>query len=227
MIESRRTFSTADPRSALSCGTPRSVLPIFWKAVKSRLWYERELRVYRYPLDETPALPLPTIFRRDCLDDLQYYERSSKEQQPPHIYRAQAVERTAQGFHLYTFVDDGRLLHYAWLIERQTRGEDGWVDQVYFPPPETAVLFDHFTHPLARGRGLYFQALCRLLHDARKIEGARQAYVTVFASNGASRHVIEKAGFQYEGSLCKTRRLWWSKRYAVSPTDSRFSSALL
>src|SRR6476646_9367023 len=93
-------------------------------------------------------------------------------------------ERMAQGFHLYTYVEDGRLLHYGWLIDRQARGEDGWVDQVYFPPPETAVLFDHFTHPLARGRGLYFQAMCRLLHDAREFACARQAYVTVFGSNG-------------------------------------------
>ena len=230
MTKSQDISSSADPQalsSTFSGRTPRSILPLLWKAVKSRFWYVRELRVYRYPLDETPALPLPTIFRRDCLDDLKYYERSSKEQQPPDVYRTQAVERTAQGFHLYTFVEEGRLLHYAWLIERQTRGEDGWVDQVYFPPPDTAVLFDHFTHPLARGRGLYFQALCRLLHDARQIEGARQAYVTVFASNGASRHVIEKAGFQHEGSLFKERRLWWSKRYAVSPSDSRFKSALL
>ncbi|HKR78708.1 MAG TPA: GNAT family N-acetyltransferase [Nitrospira sp.] len=184
------------------------------------------MRIYRYPLDETPALPLPTIFRRDCLDDLQYYERSSKEQEPPDVYRTLAAERRAQGFHLYTFVENGRLLHYAWLIERQTRGEDGWVNQVYFPPPETAVLFDHFTHPVARGRGLYFQALCRLLHDARQIEGARQAFVTVFACNGASRHAIEKAGFQHEGSLFKERRLWQSTRYAVTPSG-RLKSALL
>ena len=204
----------------------RSVVPFFWKAVKNRLWYTRELRIYCYPLDETPALPLPKIFRRDCLDDLQYYERSSKEQYPPEVYRTLAVERTAQGFHLYTFVEGGRLLHYAWLIERQTRGEDGWVNQVYFPPPETAVLFDHFTHPLARGRGLYFHALCRLLHDARQIEGARQAYVTVFACNGASQHVIEKTGFQHVGSLFKERRLWRSTRYAVS-AGGAFPTALL
>jgi len=159
------------------------------------------LRVYRYPLDHTPPLPLPTIFRRNCLDDLKHYERSSKEQQPPDAYRTMAVERRAQGFHLYTFVEGDRLLHYGWLIERQTRGEDGWVDQVYFPPPDTAVLFDHFTHPLARGRGLYFQAMCRLLHDAWEVARARQAYVTVFGSNGPSRHVIEKVGFQYEGSM--------------------------
>ena len=119
-----------------------------------------------------------------------------------------------------------RRLHYAWLIERQIRGEDGWVDQVYFPPPDTAVLFDHFTHPLARGRGLYYQALCRLLHDARDVAGARQAYVTVFGRNEPSRHVIEKVGFQHEGSLIKERRLLWSRRYAVS-TGGTFPTSLL
>jgi L-amino acid N-acyltransferase YncA len=166
------------------------------------------------------------MFRWNCLDDLQYYERSSKEQHAADAYRAIAVERRAQGLHLYTLVENGRLLHYAWLIERQTRGEDGWVDQAYFPPVETAVLFDHFTHPLARGRGLYFQALCRLLHDARDIARARQAFVTVFASNGPSRHVIEKVGFHHEGSLFKERRLIWSRRYAVS-AGGEFKTALL
>ena len=195
-------------------------------AGRSRLWYCRELRIYRYPLEEAPHLPLPTLFRRNCLDDLRYYERSAKEQQTPDVYRRMAVERRAQGFHLYTFVAGGRLLHYAWLIERQTRGEDGWVNQAYFPPPETAVLFDHFTHPLARGRGLYYQALCRLLHDARDVTRARQAYVTVFGSNSPSRHVIEKVGFQHEGSLFKERRLIWSKRYAVS-AGGAFSTSLL
>jgi len=209
-----------------SRGDRSAVLPWLWGAVKRRVWYERELRVYRYPLDESPRVPRPTIFRRDCLDDLRFYERSSKEQHPAAAYRTMAGERMAQGFHLYTFVEDDRLLHYAWLIERQTRGEDGWVDQVYFPPPGTAVCFDHFTHPAARGRGLYFQALCLLLHEARDLAGARQAYVTVFGSNRPSRHVIEKVGFQHEGSLFKQRRLLWSTRYAVS-AGGPFATALL
>ena len=211
------------PVSALSLSF---LLPRLLKAARNRLWYGRELRIYRYPLEERPPLPFPTHFRRNCLDDLRYYEQSSSEQRPPEAYRKLAVERMAQGFHLYTLVEGDRLLHYGWLIERQTRGEDGWVQQVYFPPPETAVLFDHFTHPVARGRGLYFQALCRLLHDARDVARARQAYVTVFASNGPSRHVIEKVGFRHEASLFKERRLLRSSRYAVS-VDGRLATALL
>jgi len=196
------------------------------KAVWNRVWYRRELRVYCYPLADLSGLPHPTILERDCFDDLRYYERATKEQQTPHVYRKQALERMAQGFHLYTLVEYGRLLHYAWLIERQTRGEDAWVDQVYFPPPETAVLFDHFTHPSARGRGLYFQALCQLLHDAHDIAQARQAYVTVFGNNGPSRHVIERVGFHYEGSLCKERKLFRSRRYSI-PAHGEFRTALL
>ncbi len=214
------------PDASPSYGAPQPhFVSRLLRAGKNRLWYRRELRVYRYPLDKPPPLPLPTIFRRNCLDDLQYYERSSNEQHSPDTYRTMAIERRAQGLHLYTFVEGGRLLHYCWLIERQTRGEDGWVDQVYFPPLDTAVLFDHFTHPLARGRGLYFQALCRLLHDARDVARARQAFVTVFGSNGPSRHVIEKVGFQHEGSLFKERWLFYSRRYPVS-AGGEFPTAL-
>jgi RimJ/RimL family protein N-acetyltransferase len=210
-----KTQSPATASRASAVSAPWDLLAYLAGAMQRRVWYQRELRVYRYPLNEAPRLPRPAIFERNRFDDLQYYERSDKYQPSADVYRKMALERRAQGFHLYTFVQEGRLLHYGWLIERQTRGEDDWVQQVYFPPPDTSVLFDHFTHPAARGRGLYFQALCRLLHDARDLLGARQAYVTVFGSNGPSRHVIEKVGFQHEGSLFKERKLFWSTRYSV------------
>lgn len=216
--------ATASSTSPMS--SPYDLFAFLAGAIKRRVWYRRELRVYRYLLEDSPHFPRPVIFERNRFDDLQYYERSSKYQPSPDVYRKMALERRAQGFHLYTFVQQGRLLHYGWLIERQTRGEDDWVEQVYFPPPDTSVLFDHYTHPAARGRGLYFQALCRLLHDARDLAGARQAYVTVYGSNRPSRHVIEKVGFQHEGSLYKERRLFWSTRYSVG-AHGDFTTALL
>lgn len=220
---SQPTGPVAPPSASHAASVP---LGFLLHAVKSRLWYRRELRVYVHALDDLSQVPRFDIFRRDRLDDLRYYERSSKEQAPAHLYRKAAEERRAQGFHLYTFVQSGRLLHYGWLIERQTRGEDGWVEQVYFPPSETAVLFDHFTHPSARGRGLYTQALCSLLHEARDLARARQAYVTVFGCNGPSRHVIEKLGFQHEGSLYKEKKLLWCTRYAMAGRGE-FRTALL
>jgi RimJ/RimL family protein N-acetyltransferase len=221
MIPQSAPSSSASPLSF-----PYHLFVFLVGAMKRRLWYRRELRVYGYPLERSPPLPRPAIFERNRFDDLQYYERTDKYQPTPEAYRKMALERRTQGFHLYTFVQERRLLHYGWLIERQTRGEDDWVQQAYFPPPDTSVLFDHFTHPSARGKGLYFQALCRLLHDARDLAGARQAYVTVFGSNAPSRHVIEKVGFHHEGSLYKERKLFWSTRYSVGAHDD-FRTALL
>ena len=221
MIPQSAPSSSASPLSF-----PYHLLAFLAGAIKRRVWYRRELRVYGYPLEGRPPLPRPAIFARNRFDDLRYYERTDKYQPTPEVYRKMALERKTQGFHLYTFVQERRLLHYGWLIERQTRGEDDWVQQAYFPPPDTSVLFDHFTHPSARGKGLYFQALCRLLHDARDLAGARQAYVTVFGSNAPSRHVIEKVGFRYEGSLYKERKLFWSTRYSVGAHDE-FRTALL
>lgn len=206
--------------------SPVPVVGRLYSVLKNRIWYHRELRIYSFPLAEPLQLPRSTLFRRDCLEDLEYYEQVAKEQQSPEAYRRMGRERMAQGFHFYSYVSQGRLLHYAWLITRQSRGVDGWVDQVYFPPPDTAVLFDHFTHPSARGRGLYYQALCHLLNEAREFAAARQAYVTVFGSNTPSRHVIEKVGFEYEGSLCKERRLLWSRRYSIAARGG-FRTALL
>jgi RimJ/RimL family protein N-acetyltransferase len=221
MIRQSASSSSASPLSF-----PYHLLVLLAGAMKRRVWYRRELRVYGYPLEGSPPLPRPAIFERNRFDDLEYYERTDKYQPTPEAYRKMALERKTQGFHLYTFVQERRLLHYGWLIERQTRGEDDWVQQAYFPPPDTSVLFDHFTHPSARGKGLYFQALCRLLHDARDLAGARQAYVTVFGSNAPSRHVIEKVGFHHEGSLYKERKLFWSTRYSVGAHDE-FRTALL
>ena len=221
MIRQSTPSSSASPLSL-----PYHLLVVLAGAMMRRVWYRRELRVYGYPLQASPPLPRPAIFERNRFDDLQYYERTDKYQASPEVYRKMALERKTQGFHLYTFVQERRLLHYGWLIERQTRGEDDWVQQAYFPPPDTSVLFDHFTHPSARGKGLYFQALCRLLHDARDLAGARQAYVTVFGSNAPSRHVIEKVGFHHEGSLYKERKLFWSTRYSVGAHDE-FRTALL
>lgn len=217
---------SAPSSSASPLSFPYHLLAFLAGAMKRRVWYRRELRVYCYPLEGSPPLPRPAIFERNRFDDLKYYERTDKYQPSPEVYRKMALERKTQGFHLYTFVQERRLLHYGWLIERQTRGEDDWVQQAYFPPPDTSVLFDHFTHPSARGKGLYFQALCRLLHDARDLSGARQAYVTVFGSNAPSRHVIEKVGFHHEGSLYKERKLFWSTRYSVGAHDD-FRTALL
>ena len=190
------------------------------------MWHRLELRVYCCPVERIARLPRVTTMRRDCLEDLEHYEATDADQMAPEAYREAARQRRAQGHHLYTAVEDGRLVQYGWLIDRQARGEDAALGQVFFPPPDSAALYDHYTHPRARGRGLHFAGLCQRLHDAVDLAGAQRAFTYVYSGNTASRRGVERAGFEHVGSLVTERRLLMRRRY-TRPVARDFKSGLL
>lgn len=196
------------------------------QAIQKRLWYRLELRFYLCRITHAMNLAHPPLLRRDCFEDLRHYERFERDQLSTEEHRRESARRRSLGYHLYTLADQGRLLYYGWLVDRQERSEDPLLGQVFFPPSDSSILFDCFVHPLARGHGLYYRALCQMLHDARDLAGAAQACMGAFADNLASRHVIEKAGFRYIGSMIKERRLWLSQRYTVSAAPE-FRTGLL
>jgi RimJ/RimL family protein N-acetyltransferase len=196
------------------------------RAVRRGLWHRRELRVYVYPGDAIDLLPRPALMRRDCPEDLEYYAPTDASQLQRGAYRQVAERRMAIGHHLYTRVEGRLLVHYGWLIDRQERGEDLELRQVFFPPPESAALYDYYTHPSARGRGLYFSSLCQVLHDARDLAHARQAYIYIHRENVRSRHVAEKVGFTYVGSLVATQRLFRRQRRPRGASEG-FKAGLL
>jgi RimJ/RimL family protein N-acetyltransferase len=196
------------------------------RAAQRRFWYRREKRIYRFPTDLIAALPNARLLRRDRLEDLDCYERTGSWQMTTAAYREAARTRLKHGQHFYSLVEGGRLLHYAWLKPRHDEEKDLAVGQVFFPPPGSAALCDHYTHPLARGRGLYREAIHQLLHDAREVERADHVYIYVFADNHPSRRVIEKVGFRYVGSMIQEGRLRAVRRWSVS-AGGEFSTALL
>jgi GNAT superfamily N-acetyltransferase len=204
----------------------RQFLGQLWRVARKRVWYRCEKRIYVYEADRIPSLPNPNRLRRDQVEDLRFYEQTASWQLSADAYRDAAKRRLAQGEHLYTLVDGDRLLHYAWLQTCHTLGEDTAVGQAFFPPPDSSALYDHYTHPSARGKGLFFQALCQVLHDVPTLAKTKQAYIYVYGDNGPSRHVIEKIGFRYVGSLIEDRRLSNVRRYAVSG-GGPFRTALL
>ena len=194
----------------------RGLAAALWHIALKRVWYRCEKRIYVFEADRIAGLPNLNRLQRDRPEDLRYYEQTVLWQQSPDAYRATAQKRLAEGEHLYTLVEGNRLLHYAWLQPCLTRSEDTAVGQAFFPPPDSSALYDHYTHPAARGQGLYYQALCQLLHEVRSLTKTKQAYISVYGDNGPSRHVIEKIGFRYVGSLIEDRRLFTARRYAVS-----------
>lgn len=144
----------------------------------------------------------------------------------PEEYWRESCKRLKRGDHLYTLMLDGRLAYYGWLADRESRREEPLFGQVFLPPSDASIIFDCYTHPAARGRGLYYQALCQMLHDARELSHAEQVCIGTLAENQASRRVIEKIAFQYIGSMVNKRRLFKFERYAIA-SDSRFQTAYL
>jgi RimJ/RimL family protein N-acetyltransferase len=193
----------------------RSVLA----AIGRRLWSRRELRIYACSAERIRALPHPRLFSRDRWDDLRHctmwsYDHLSRQQ-----YLAVLEERRqVAGNHLYSLVENGVLVNYGWLTARQERAPDAAIGLEVIPPPCSASVWDCFTHPSARGRGLYRQSLWQSMHDAVELDGANQVFVYVYADNAMSRRVIEKAGFEYHGSLVLERRLFRTKRCSMSST---------
>jgi len=111
------------------------------------------------------------------------------------------------------------LVHYGWLIERQRKSYISEVGHEIYLPPDSAVLTDYYTHPAARGQGLYRQSLKQMLHDAALIPGTKHIFIAVLANNRPSRHVIEKVGFTYQFSLFTKKVGGRARRWDNAPTE--------
>jgi CelD/BcsL family acetyltransferase involved in cellulose biosynthesis/GNAT superfamily N-acetyltransferase/uncharacterized protein YfkK (UPF0435 family) len=172
-------------------------------AAKARKLNEkkREMRVYTFDLEKIASLPNPNLMNRDCLEYLLKYEPTESRDLTVSAFHRVSTERLSEGNHVYTKVEAGKLVHYGWLIEKQEKSFISEINQYFTMPPDSAVMFDFYTHPQARGKGFYQASMRQILHEASRIPNLREIYISVLADNGASRHAIEKIGFEYKCSL--------------------------
>ncbi len=129
-------------------------------------------------------------------------------------FLSNALSRIESGESAYTISIDNRLAHSGWLVRNQTESHVTEVQQKMTLPPGSVVLYDFYTHPDFRGRGLYRAMIKHMLCEAFSDPTAQHAYISVLAENLPSRHVIESIGFQYQGSLHRARRLGAERKWA-------------
>ena len=176
------------------------------KKLLKKVWDRTEFRVYVYLPEDVQKLPRPQVMSTDNLDALLAFQPMT-EYQTRQAFLERALHQLETEQHCYTLTENDCLMHYGWLGLRQQQARLSEVGQEFiYDEPENAVLYDFFTHPQARRRGLYQQALYQILHDAAAVPGIRKIYIMVLADNGPSRHVIEKVGFIYQGSLFRQKR---------------------
>lgn len=167
------------------------------KVLASRTWSDDEYRFYRLEPEEIPAREeFPEGCRVDSIEDLLAFNESAMDGVGYETFLRQSIDRLEAGGRVTTFRVDGELAHYSWLTGAASSVGSEFGHQLELDEPGV-VLWDDYTAPKFRGRGLHGASLRARLELARR--SGMTAYIGVAARNGPSRHNIEKAGFK----LCR------------------------
>lgn len=184
----------------------------------SRWWSARlEIQVFWLPLTSRQARAetgdLPDLLRRDHIPDLLTYRSGGPLGLSRQEFLRLSLQRLEAGSHVYTYVEQGKLFHVAWLNENQPSSLFDGYQRVKLPAG-SAVLFDAFTDPAGRRRGLHGAAIRRRLTDARSA-GAAYAFCGVAADNVRSRRNCERVGFTRHSSWLTVTRFGRVSRWGA------------
>jgi CelD/BcsL family acetyltransferase involved in cellulose biosynthesis/RimJ/RimL family protein N-acetyltransferase len=212
-IRKTKAFSIADRiRHKLKRVKLYTIPRTIAKNIGRKIYEKRECRFYYFNVEDIKNLPDYNFVRRNSIEDLLKYEPAEGWQFTASQFHQEVLKRFEDGAISYTFVENNKLLHYGWLLENQ---EISCVPEVgnglFHFPPNSAVLFDFYTHPTARGRKFYQQSVSQMLCAASQIPNVKQVFIGVLADNKPSRYVIEKVGFKYHSSLFMETKLGSTK----------------
>ncbi len=138
-------------------------------------------------------------FRRATADDAERYARDIATDSPT-TFRARLTQRT----HCYVVESNDRLVHATWatIAVAWTREIRAYLR----PPPGDAYIYESYTRPEMRGRGVYPFAL-RGIAAVLEGEGLHRIWVAVEAHNPSSIRAVTKAGFAEAFRISFSRRL--------------------
>lgn len=181
-------------------------------SIPNHLWKHVELRVYRLDLSgmETPSSS--GRFRKNTIQDLVCFEPGEKWQSRQQFLRS-ASQRLQEGEIAYTCGEDGRLFHCTWLVPRQEKAFFNAVGMEFDFPAGTAVIYDAYTFPTRRGKGLWGDCMRQIIRDIMEETDATQIMMCAVSDNGPSRHVIESLGFRHDCSLHCLKTPFSTKRW--------------
>jgi len=202
-----RGFSAASRAAA----NPVQSLLSLVKGVRRQIWSSREVRLYRAPVHQVEIGSGEAAGECDRVQDLLAYAGPESTGQSRQEFLQQAMARFESGApsHSYSLVQDGVLLHCAWLTSRigkppaELRG-------IYEFPVNSALIWDFYTHASHQGGQFVPALLRRMLSDASATTGVDFIYVAVRAEDSPVRRAVEAAGLPYQ------RRILWLRRLGIA-----------
>ena len=114
------------------------------------------------------------------------------------------VERLSDDTGCFIALEHDEILHASWVTRT-----GAWAREIrcyICPPAGDAYVYESFTMPRARGRGVYPYALGHIVAEMGR-SGVNNVWVAVEAGNHASERAIAKAGFELAYKISYRRYL--------------------
>jgi RimJ/RimL family protein N-acetyltransferase len=154
------------------------------------------LRLYEHHLDKSPS---PGALPAGVTIDI-WGARAAEGNQAVTRWHPEAAQRFAEGQFCAVAQAGTDVVAYCWLTGAPVAVAE--INRVLIPGPDEVYLYEAYTSPAWRGRGL-FQALLLRLQQYAHDQGRRRALIFVLASNVPSWRAIERAGFEMFQAVTK------------------------
>ena len=179
------------------------------------LWQRSEVCLYRIASEAFDLGETSRPMTKDSLEDLLAFRPQPGERQRDDML-AHWLRRIEAGAHVYSYVEESRLVHCGWILKQAKTIFFPEVGQEAAFPPETVLLFDFYTQHQDRESTYYQMSLPQMLHDA---ETKTWFYIAAPAENRGLRQIIEGLGFIYDYSLFSETRFGKRRQWTNRPNS--------
>jgi GNAT superfamily N-acetyltransferase len=119
---------------------------------------------------------------------------------------------SGSGSSCWIALSGGRIVHASWVVT-----ESAWVgeaDRFFVVPPGDAYIYESFTAPDVRGRGVY-PAVLATISTRLGARGISRLWIAAETTNHSSLRAIQKAGFTRSFEIGARRR--WGRTDVTFP----------
>lgn len=179
-----------------------------------KTWSTHRLHLFAIDREAGGGFGSELPFRRNHWPDLVLFEPTER-WLTREAFIASAKQRLEAGEDVYTLVEDGRLVAYGWLKRDNRNSRYAYVDQTVNFAPGSAVIYNGFVHPAARGRRLHQECQRFRIGDLFADPAARYVYSAVEEPNRAARKSAERTGLRPQAVLETRMRFGRARKSAV------------
>ncbi|MGI0116709.1 GNAT family N-acetyltransferase [Zooshikella sp. RANM57] len=164
--------------------------------VLSWIFQRHELAVYRLELTkEKASFQSTSIVKLLSEDELQFLEAWEDWQNVEEL-RQDFQKRMSEGELMFGVIEDNKIIAFAWLIPQAETSIFPMVKKHFHYPEGSAVIYNVYTSPMARGRGLYRAVLHACISYSINKPNLKYIYQAIEPANKIPIMMADKIGFQ-------------------------------